>query len=424
MVVDTKLYDILGCKPEATDRELKKAFMLKARQLHPDKNKDDPNATEKFQELNEAYEVLKNPETREIYDKYGPEGLKEGAGGDSSFADILSHLFNFDISGRGGPASRPRTRDIRKEIPATLEELYNGAEKKIKVDRHVICPVCKGSGCKEGKKPEECQTCKGKGQVLAVQNVPGMGRVQTVATCPDCHGAGQKIKEEDRCEKCGGDTIIQETKEFDVHIERGMKTGSRIVFQGESDEVPDADPGDLVIIISEEPHPVFKRRNDDLLLEKDINLYEALYGAKFIVDTLDDRQLLVETKPGEVLTPGIVKSIEREGMPTQANPYERGKLFIQFNVKFPKADQLNDELKQSLVKICPPEQLPKHNEEDIYPVHMQDAELEEFTKNKAAHSERRREAYASDGSDDYEPDDDDEDDDDDGEGAQAGCAPM
>ena len=420
MVVDTKLYDILGVKPEATERELKKAFMLKARQLHPDKNKDDPNATEKFQELNEAYEVLKNPETREIYDKYGPEGLKEGAGADSSFGDILSHLFGF--GDMGGQRRRPRTRDIRKEIPATLEELYNGAEKTIKVDRHVICPVCKGTGCKEGKHPEECKSCGGNGQVMAIQNVPGMGRVQTLTTCPECHGAGRKIKDEDKCEKCDGDTIVQETKDFVVHIERGMKNGSHIVFQGESDEVPDADPGDLIIIISEEPHPIFTRRNDDLLLEKEINLYEALYGAKFIVDTLDDRQLLVETKPGEILTPGIVKSIEREGMPTQANPYERGKLFIQFSVKFPKADQLNDELKGILAKICPPEPLPQHKEEDVYPVHMQNAELEEFTKNKSARAERRREAYASDGDDDYEPEYDDEED---GEGgAQAGCAPM
>ena len=429
MVVDTKLYDILGVKPEATDRELKKAFMVKARELHPDKNKDDPNATEKFQELNEAYEVLKNPDTRKLYDEYGPEGLKEGAGMDSGFDDLLSHLFGFGSSGMSGESRRPKTRDIVREIPATLEELYNGAEKEITIERHVICPACKGTGCKEGKKPKECETCKGKGQVIGIQNVPGMGHVQTVQTCPKCHGACHTIADEDKCEKCDGETIVQEEKKFVCHIERGMEDGSHIVFTGESDEVPGADQGDVVIVVREESHPVFVRRHDDLLYKKEVNLYEALFGATFLIDTLDDRQLLVKTNPGEVLTPDVVKSIEREGMPTKENPYNRGKLFIQFTVKFPESAELTEDLKKALLAISPPQKLPAYKEEDVFPAHLQDADIDEFKKNRASHSTKRNEAYRSDDEQDQYDEDEymeggDYSDEEGGNGGAQGCQPM
>ena len=149
MVVDTKLYDLLGVKPDCNERELKKAFMLKARELHPDKNRDDPNATEKFQQVNEAYEILKDPQKRQIYDQAGVDGLREGAGGMGGMDDILSHLFGM---GGGFPGHsyrqqrRARTQDIVHKVNVSLEDLYNGKEVTLRINREVLCPDCGGNG--------------------------------------------------------------------------------------------------------------------------------------------------------------------------------------------------------------------------------------------------------------------------------------
>lgn len=416
MVVDTKLYEILGVEPTASNRELKKAFMIKARQLHPDKNQDDPNATEKFQELNEAYEVLKDPERRKIYDEYGPEGLREGAGQNADFGDILSHLFGFNTD----PNARPKTRNIIKEIPATLEELYNGAEKKITIERHVVCKKCNGTGTKDGKEPPVCETCDGQGQVLGVQTVHGM-QMQSVMPCPKCHGHGKIVDEKNKCPECDGEAIVLEEKEFICQIERGMKDGSKIVFRGESDNIPGADPGNVVIYIREESHPVFVRRNDDLLIEKDITLTEAFYGAKFVIDTLDNRKLFVETDPNQTISYSMVKAIDREGMPIQGNSFNRGQLFVQFNIVFPKREALTEEFKQALLKVQPVEKLDINlDDENVYPVTAQDAQVEDFTENRAEHSERRHEAVNSSDEDEdegfYEEGDE--------EGQNVGCQPM
>lgn len=415
MVVDTKLYDILGVEPTASERDLEKAFMLKARQLHPDKNQDDPNATEKFQELNEAYEVLKDPERRKIYDEYGPEGLREGAGQNADFGDILSHLFGFNTD----PNARPKTRNIIRELPATLEELYNGAEKKITIQRHTTCKKCNGKGTKDGSEPKICETCDGEGHVMAVQRQGGMA-MQTVVACPKCHGQGKIIDPNNKCEECDGECIVQEEKEFSCNIERGMKDGSKIVFRGESDNIPGADPGNVVIYIREESHPIFVRRNDDLLIEKDITLTEALYGAKFVIETLDDRKLLIETPDNQTITNSMVKSIDREGMPIPGSQFNRGKLFVEFNIVFPPREQLTEEFKNALFKVQPKEKLDiELDDENVYPVTAHDAELEDFTENEASHRERRHSAVNSTDSEEEEFMEYD------GEGGpNVGCQPM
>lgn len=416
MVVDTHLYDILGVSPDASDRDLKKAFMKKARETHPDKHKDDPDATEKFQQVNEAYDILKDPQKREIYDKYGAEGLRqsenEGAGG---FGDILSHLFGFSS---GGAPQRRRTRDIVQEEECTLEELYNGAEKTVKVTRHVVCKKCNGKGTKDGKDPKQCEKCHGQGRVI-VQYEQGGGIYQTISACPDCNGTGEIIDKENTCEECKGERLVKEEKEVQVHIERGAEEGEKIVFKGASDEVPDADTGDLVIIIVEKPHPLFTRKHNDLLITHEICLSEALFGARFPITHLDGRTLVVETNPKEVIEPGTVQMVEKEGMPIKNDSFNKGNLYIEYKVIFPKHEVLTHEFRHALCKIIPHKDMAKGidlNSENVSKVVPVPAKIEDFENTKRTKEDRRHEAYRS---------DDDMDDDEDEEGGErVGCQPM
>ena len=404
MVVDTTLYDLLGVAPEATPKELDRAFRVKARELHPDKNRDDPDATSKFQAMKEAYEILKDEEKRQIYDEYGPKGLEEAAQG-PGFGDILSRIF--DIQGR----QRPKTRTIVEELEVTLEELYNGCEKTVEYERHVVCGACQGKGTKEGTKATQCETCGGQGQVIA-----NVGGFHTVMACPKCQGTGDMIAEGDQCPNCHGERLLAEKKTLEVHVDRGMEAGQKIVFQGQSDEIPDADTGDVVIVLKQTEHPVFERNHDDLLMRKEVSLYEALFGTNFVVTHLDGRKLIVESDKS-VLNPDTVRVIPREGMPQKGNPFEKGSLFIQFKVVFPEKEQLTDELKAVLQKVVPPK--PDEaagldlNDEDVYTVAMEPGNIEDFENAKRARGDRRNEAYMS--NDEYDEEED---------GAQAQCAPM
>lgn len=418
MVVDTKLYDLLGVAPDVSERDLKKAFMVKARQLHPDKNRDDPDATEKFQQVNEAYEILKDPQKRQTYDQYGAEGLKGGGG--AGFDDILSHLFGgsfggggFFGGGGGRQQRRPRTQDIAHKITVTLEDLYNGKEVTLRINREVICPECHGNGCKAGKSPKKCQDCGGRGQKV---NVVRMGPMitQQVGPCPTCRGAGESIDSKDRCAKCQGRKVTDEKKTITVHVEPGMEDGDRITFQGCADEAPGADTGDLIVSLAMKKHDTFLRKHDDLLVRKKITLSEALLGTKFPIKHLDGRQIIVSTTPEQVIIPDSVKVIDREGMPRRGDSFTRGRLFIMFLVEFPKAAQLTPALKAEFAKALP---VPNEcqgidmNGENVYPVTMKDSDMKTFESAQSSR-QHRREAYGDD-DDEYERG-----------GQSASCQPM
>lgn len=402
MVVDTTLYELLGVTPEATPKELDRAFRVKARELHPDKNRDDPDATSKFQAMKEAYEILKDEEKRAIYDKYGPKGLEEMGNG-PGFGDILSRIF--DIGGN----SRPKTRTIVEELEVTLEELYNGCEKTVEYERHIVCGMCKGKGTKEGATSSPCSMCHGQGQVLMV--VSGF---QTFGPCPQCQGMGEQIAEADRCPECKGERLLPEKKTLEVHVEQGMEDGQKIVFQGQSDEIPDADTGDVVIVLKQKEHDVFERNHDDLLIHKELTLCEALFGATFVVKHLDGRVLVVESDKS-VLNPAAVRVIPREGMPHRGNPFEKGSLFIMFNVVLPEKEALTDGLKAELMKIQPPDTSEVAsvdlNDANVYTVAMEPGNIEDFENAKKSRGDRRNEAYRSDSEEEDE------------EGVQT-CQPM
>ena len=249
MVHDTKLYDILGVSPDVSEQDLRAAFRKKAREYHPDVNHD-PDATEKFQQINEAYDILKDPQKRQIYDKYGLDGLK---GRDDK------------------KQKRERTQDIIHKINVKLEDLYNGKEVSLQISRDAICTECHGTGCCDGKQAPKCPDCGGSGKKIAEERF-GIVIKREISTCETCKGSGEIIKINDRCKRCKGQKVVEEKKKIIVHIEPGMEDNDRITFSGCSDEAPNADTGDLVVVLCLKKHPNFIRKHDNLLMVRKVSL--------------------------------------------------------------------------------------------------------------------------------------------------------
>lgn len=335
MVKETTYYDILGVKPSCTTDELKKAYRKLALKYHPDKN---PNEGERFKQISQAYEVLSNPEKRQIYDQGGEQALKEGGGAGGHFASNPMDIFNmFFRNAFGGSVSRRgerRGKDVIHQLSVSLEDLYKGAVRKLALEKNVVCQKCEGRGGKKGA-VETCSTCEGSGMQIEVQRI-GPSMIQQIqSVCTDCGGQGEKINDKDRCKTCNGHKTVRDRKILEVHVDPGMVDGQKIVFSGEGDQEPGYKPGDIIIVLDEKEHPRFKRSGNDLILRMDIELVESLCGFQKVIHTLDDRDLLITQIPGEVTKHGDVKCIIGEGMPQYKNPFEKGRLIIQFLVTFP-----------------------------------------------------------------------------------------
>eukprot|EP01114_Cavostelium_apophysatum_P012484 TRINITY_DN27_c1_g1_i3.p1 TRINITY_DN27_c1_g1~~TRINITY_DN27_c1_g1_i3.p1 ORF type:complete len:414 (+),score=140.96 TRINITY_DN27_c1_g1_i3:129-1370(+) len=356
MVKETELYERLEIPPTATVDEIKKAYKKLAIKHHPDKNQNNPEAAEKFKEIGEAYEILSDEKKRQTYDKYGKEALKEGGFHAHNAEDIFSQFFGgggfgsfFGGGGRQGPK---KGENIAHELQVTLEDLYKGKTSKLAVQRNIICSKCSGSGAKPGVEVGKCKSCEGRGvKIIIKQMGPMIQQMQSV--CNDCGGKGETVKEADKCTECKGKKVIKDKKILQVYIDKGMAHGQKIVFSGEADEAPGMEPGDIIFIISEKKHEVFRRQGVDLYMECSIPLIEALGGFQFTVKHLDDRVLYIKSEKGEVIKPGDVRRILGEGMPTYKRPDEKGSLYIKFNVEFPKPGFLKDKAIQDLEKILP-----------------------------------------------------------------------
>jgi DnaJ family protein A protein 2 len=351
-VKDTEYYERLGLKPDASEAEIKKAYRKLAVQYHPDKNPDNPEATEKFKQISEAYEVLSNSEKRQLYDKFGKDGLKEsGFHGRDPF-DLFASIFDLGgFSNRKG--EKRRGDDLVHQLQVTLEDLYNGKKTKLQVTKDVICPKCNGVGAVKSSAVTKCASCDGKGVRVFIHRM-GMFIQHMTAACPDCQGLGETIKDEDKCKKCHGQKIVKQKKLLEVEIDRGMQHGQKIVFRGESDQAPGTEPGDIVIVLVQKEHDTFQRKGHDLYMNKDITLIEALAGTTFHVKHLDGRILVVKTAAGDVVKPGEVRAIPDEGMPKLKDPINRGTLYIQFNVLFPEPQSLDAQKLQALERLLPP----------------------------------------------------------------------
>lgn len=361
MVKDTKLYDVLGLDANASDAQIKKAYRLAALKYHPDKNQS-PEAAEKFKEVSAAYEVLSDEQKRTVYDQYGMEGLSGagGMGGDGvSAEDLFSHFFGgmgggmFGGGGMGGgqPQGPRRSKDIVHAIKVSLEDLYKGKVSKLALKKQVLCKKCNGLGGKEGA-VKRCGSCNGSGMKFVTRQMsPMIQRFQTV--CTDCGGEGETINQKDKCKECNGRKVKQEQKILEVHIDKGMVNGQRIVFSGEGDQGPNIIPGDIIFVVDEKPHERFERRGDDLYINVKIDLLTALAGGSFAVQHLDGEWLKVDIIPGEVIAPNAVKIIDGKGMPSYRH-HNYGSMVVKFEVEFPAEGFATPEQLEALEKILPP----------------------------------------------------------------------
>lgn len=322
-------YKILGVEKTATTAEIKKAYRKLALSNHPDRGGD----AAKFQEIGEAAEVLCDDEKRALYDKYGKEGLEHGGGGGHESADDIFSMFFGGGRGRGR-AGPTRGDDITHPLKASLEDLYNGKTVKLAINRNKLCPECDGRGGKEGCE-KSCYDCNGRGMKVQLRQI-GPGMVQQIQSgCSTCSGTGKIMNEKDKCKSCSGKKTYKDRKILEVAIEKGMGHGQKIKFADEADEAPGTIPGDVVFVIQEKEHEVFKRKGSDLLMVEHLTLSECLCGFTRVITHLDGRKLVVTVEAGSVTKPDQVKCINGEGMPIHGSPFSKGKLFILFKVDFP-----------------------------------------------------------------------------------------
>ncbi|KAF9293179.1 hypothetical protein BGZ74_011826 [Mortierella antarctica] len=362
---ETKYYDTLGVSPDATDAEIKKAYRKLAMQYHPDKN---PDAGDKFKEISHAYETLSDPESREMYDRYGEDGPGGaggfGFGGGMSQEEMFAQLFGGGGGGgffggpmgggMGGGPGRPRKgEDISHNLNVTLEDLYNGKTTKLSLEKNVVCGLCTGKGGKASA-VKKCGTCDGRGVKLVVRQVgPGMMQ-QMQVTCPSCDGEGTTMREKDRCKKCKGAKVVNEKKVMEIFIEKGMRNGEKIPMKGEADQLPGVETGDVILVLQQKPHTLFERSGADLSCKIKIPLVEALCGfSKVLLTHLDGRGIHVEQPAGSVIKPGQVKRIIGEGMPHFKRPIDKGDLYITFDVEFPKDNWATAGSLKSLEALLP-----------------------------------------------------------------------
>ncbi|KAL7286962.1 hypothetical protein TKK_0018817 [Trichogramma kaykai] len=391
MVKETTFYDILGVKPGCSQDDLKKAYRKLALKYHPDKN---PNEGERFKQISQAYEVLSNPEKKRIYDQGGEQALKEGgmnSGGFSSPMDIFEMFFGGG-GGMGGGSCRNHKRkgaNVVHQLSVSLEELYQGTVRKLALQKNVICDKCDGIG---GKKDavEQCGTCQGSGVQVSIQQLgPGMLQ-QFRTTCGDCKGQGERIRPKDRCKQCNGKKTVRDRKILEVYVDKGMVDGQKITFSDEGDQEPDRDPGDIVIVLDEKPHESYKRSGSDLILRMNLTLTEALCGFQKCVTTLDNRVLVINSPPGDVIKHGDVKAVPDEGMPVWKDPFNKGRLIIQFIVDFPNS--IDPAIIPDLEKCLPA------REQDIVPDGAEEVALLEIDpEQECRRKERaRQQAYEED----------------------------
>lgn len=349
-------YEILGVSRNASKEEIKRAYRRLARKYHPDVNKE-PGAEETFKEINRAYEVLSEPETRDRYDRFGEAGVSSGAGGFEygdmgGFADIFETIFG-GFGGMGaGTAGRRRTGpnkgdDLRLDLKLDFREAVFGGEKEIRIPHLESCQTCHGSGAKPGTGAKACSTCNGVGQVRRSTRTP-FGSFAQVSTCPTCNGAGQVIEE--KCEMCNGQGRRQETKKLKITIPPGVDNGTRLRISGEGDAGEKGGPaGDLYVYLAVEADKEFTREGMNIHSNIGISYLQAILGCRLQVNTVDGKQEL-EVPPGT--QPNTILTLENLGVPKLGNSALRGDHLITIKVNIPtKISGEERELLEKLAKI-------------------------------------------------------------------------
>ena len=342
-------YEVLGVQKDASEDEIKKAYRKLAKANHPDLHPGDKECEERFKEINEAYEVLSDPDKRAKYDQFGHAAFDPSAGGPGGagfggfggfgdifgggFGDIFGDIFGGGFGGGQTQRSGPRRGDnLRVRLNITFEEAAFGCEKEINVGRVERCPDCKGTGCAPGTTPEVCPDCKGTGSVRTTQRTP-FGMVQTSGACKKCGGRGKIIHQP--CPRCGGRGAVRKNQTIKVKIPAGIDDGQTLNLRGKGNTGLDGGPaGDLLITVFVKPHPLFERDGNSVLMEMPVSFAQAALGAEIEVPTIDGRVKL--TIP-EGTQPGSVFRLRGKGIPyLQSKGGGRGDQFVTVTVTVPK----------------------------------------------------------------------------------------
>ena len=348
-------YEVLGVTKEASEAEVKSAYRKMAIKYHPDKNPDDKSAEEKFKEAAEAYEILSNPDKKARYDRFGHAGMNGAAGGGaggfggggmsmddifSQFGDIFGGFGGFGRSSGGGGRRVNKGSNLRVKVKLSLEEIANGVEKKIKVNKYVACSHCSGTGAKDSNSFHTCGTCHGTGQVSRIQN-SFFGQMQTTAACPTCGGEGKVITH--KCSHCGGDGIVRGEEVIEIKIPAGVEDGMQLSVRGKGNAAARGGVnGDLVILIEEVKHEHLERDGVNILYNHFVTFADAALGTSVDVPTIEGKariKIQAGTQSGKVLR------LKGKGIPN-INAYGRGDLLVQINVWTPK--NLNKQEKEIL----------------------------------------------------------------------------
>ncbi|GAA4979452.1 molecular chaperone DnaJ [Uniformispora flossi] len=345
----TDYYEVLGVRRDATPEEIKKAFRRLARELHPDVNPD-PKTQERFKEINAAYEVLSDPQKRQMYDLGGDPlgGAGAAAGGFGAgfgFSDIMDAFFG--QASQRGPRSRTRRgQDAMIRIEVQLEEAAFGTTREIQVDTAITCTTCNGEGAAPGTTAQTCDMCRGRGEVSQVTR-SFLGQVMTSRPCPQCQGFGTVVP--NPCPECAGDGRVRARRTLTVKIPAGVDAGTRIQLAGEGEVGPGGGPaGDLYVEIAEVPHPTFQRRGDDLHCTVTIPMTAAALGTKVPLETLDG-MTEIDIRPGTQSGQSI--PLHGRGV-THLRGGGRGDLIVHVEVQTPsKLDPEQEELLRRLAKL-------------------------------------------------------------------------
>lgn len=340
-MADRDYYETLGVSRTADKNEIKKSYKRLAMKFHPDRNKGDKTAEARFKEVKKAYEILSDPQQRELYDQHGHAAFEQGgmgAGAGASFGDVFGDVFG-DIFGGGRRGQGHRGSDLLHTIELTLEEAVRGAAKDITFRTLVPCDKCHGSGAREGTTPISCTTCRGAGQIQMRQ---GFFTVQQ--TCPQCHGQGKIIR--DPCPPCNGGGRTEKSKTLSVKIPAGVGSGDRIRLTGEGEAgAAGSVPGDLYVDIQVKPHPIFQREDSNLYCEVPVSFTMAALGGEVEVPTLEGR---VKLKiPPEVQSGKLFRMRSKGVKPARGGAC--GDLFCRVVVETPV--NLNERQKELLMEL-------------------------------------------------------------------------
>ena len=350
----TDYYEILGVSRDAGKEDIKRAYRRLARKYHPDVNKE-PGAEEHFKEINRAYEILSEPETRNRYDRFGEAGVSGGAAGFDAdnmggFADIFETIFS-GFGGMGGQATaRRRTgptrgEDLRLDFRLKFREAVFGGEKEIRIRHLETCQTCKGSGARPGTGSRTCTTCSGTGQVRRATRTP-FGTFAQVSVCPTCDGAGEVIEE--KCDVCAGSGRRQETKKLKITIPAGVDNGMKLRVAREGDAgLKGGPPGDLFVYLTVETDTEFQREGNDIKSDITISYIQAILGCTIKVNTVDGQEDL--TIPAGT-QPNTVLILENKGVPKLGNPVSRGDHRITVKISIPT--RVTGEERELLEKIA------------------------------------------------------------------------